>query len=452
MQLMELLMSASEFRRLQHELLAYAPAEGAAFLATEQAGTRLVVRSIRIFDRRELEPSEFGELALSESAQLDALRDLKRAGHGVVEVHTHPGAPTPVRFSRFDREQLPHFSKYVRNKLRVNTYGAIVIGEDSYAGVALDSDGDHDLTLVLRGEHSARPHWFRSASPSSPLDGEQFDRQVRALGPEGQRRLRDLRIGLVGLGGTGSQVAQQLAHLGCRNVVLVDGDRIERSNLPRLAGASRRDPAIRTRKTTNARRFFRRLAPPRSVRTFGALQTVDALRALSATDLIIGCVDNDGARLVLSELAAAYLIPYLDIGVGIEGSEFRTSAIGGRIAFHLPGEPCLACADEIDFAEAAEDLEPQALRALRIERGYATDRRIEAALMPLNTTVVGLAMIEFLAFTTGIRAVVPFMRYDALTNRIVSQHVERNAECAVCIPSTGMGDRQQVHRFAATAA
>src|SRR5438132_32011 len=67
---------------------------------------------------------------------------------------------------------------------------------------------------------------------------KRFDRQVRAPGPTGQARLRALRVAIVGLGGTGSQVVQQLAHLGVRSFVLIEDDRVEESNLPRLAGAT----------------------------------------------------------------------------------------------------------------------------------------------------------------------------------------------------------------------
>lgn len=443
---MELLMSAVQFRRLHADLLSYAPEEGAAFLRTEVSGERLVVRSARVFLRHELEVSEFGELSLSEAAQLDALADLKRRGHGVVEVHTHPGSHSHVRFSSFDREQLPSFAQYVRNKLRSSVYGALVLGEAGYDGLAFTDGGEEPLVLRLAGEGSLVPAWMRlEVGQSIPVH---FDRQLRALGPEGQSRVAALRVGIVGLGGTGSQVAQQLAHVGVAEAVLVDDDRVESTNLPRLAGAAWWDPLVRRRKTANARRLFRRVNRRTRVTVLGSLRSASALNALRGVDLIVGCVDNEGARLVISELAAAHLVPYLDVGVGIESGQDGASVIGGRVAFHLPGGPCLACADELDFTEAAEDLESEALRRVRIERGYASDRRVEAALMPLNSMLASLAMMELLAFATGVRPVAPFTRYDGLANRLVSQHVEREEDCPVCGPASGMGDRQAVHRYA----
>ena len=68
-----------------------------------------------------------------------------------------------------------------------------------------------------------------------------FDRQVRAFGADGQLKLQRLRVAIVGLGGTGSLIAQQLVHLGVRDFILVDPDVIESTNLNRVANAFQDD-------------------------------------------------------------------------------------------------------------------------------------------------------------------------------------------------------------------
>src|SRR6266496_2958367 len=107
---MELCISAIDFNNLQERLFRAAPDECAAFLATETAGSRIVARSMQVFDGQAFERSAHGELSLSEAAQVDALATLKRHGHGAVEVHTHPGSGTDAAFSRFDLEELPAFA------------------------------------------------------------------------------------------------------------------------------------------------------------------------------------------------------------------------------------------------------------------------------------------------------------------------------------------------------
>jgi len=59
-------------------------------------------------------------------------------------------------------------------------------------------------------------------------------------------------------------------------------------------------------------------------------------------------------------------------------------------------------------------------------------------------------MVELLAFSTGIRPVRPFQRYDAVYSRIVQQRVELEDDCPVCRPAFAMGNRQMIERFALT--
>src|SRR5205814_6941030 len=63
------------------------------------------------------------------------------------------------------------------------------------------------------------------------------DRLVRGFGSTALERLRAARVGVVGTGGGGAHVVQQLAYLGVGAFVLVDGDRVEVTNLNRLVGA-----------------------------------------------------------------------------------------------------------------------------------------------------------------------------------------------------------------------
>jgi molybdopterin/thiamine biosynthesis adenylyltransferase len=444
---MKLVISAIDFAQLERALFASAPAEGAAFLAVEPDDDILRLRSYRVFQPGEIDGSAIGHIAINEEAQIRELAAIKRARAAAVEVHTHPGSHANVDFSRYDDEELPAFARYVQNKLLGQPFGAVVLGHAGYAGRAwTKARKQEELDLEVVGEHVALPAWARpDGSVTVP---ERYDRQVRALGPAAQRRIANLRVAVVGLGGTGSQGVQQLAHLGVRDFVLVDDDRVEETNLPRLAGAKWWDARLRRRKAAVARRTIRGLAPRARIESPGTLRTTAALRALRDVDAIIGCVDNDGARLILSETAATYLTPYLDLGVGIEESGASSStAIGGRVAFYMPGGPCIACADELDFGEAAEDMEAEASHKIRVERGYARDRTVEPALMPLNTVIVGLGMIEFLAYFTGVRSVRSFYRYDAVSVSLVESHVHLNEDCPVCRPAHARGPRQQIERY-----
>src|SRR5262249_3626895 len=69
-----------------------------------------------------------------------------------------------------------------------------------------------------------------SAGARVPAEGAvepRYDRQVMLFGPEGQRALGELTVGLAGLGSVGMLFAQQLVYLGVRHFVLVDPDVVE---------------------------------------------------------------------------------------------------------------------------------------------------------------------------------------------------------------------------------
>ena len=56
------------------------------------------------------------------------------------------------------------------------------------------------------------------------MNEERFDRNIRFFGKQGQARLRSASVAIVGVGGLGLHVAQQLAHLGVGALTLIDDE------------------------------------------------------------------------------------------------------------------------------------------------------------------------------------------------------------------------------------
>ncbi len=95
-----------------------------------------------------------------------------------------------------------------------------------------------------------------------------------------------------------------------------------------------------TSKAVLARRLIKAVAPDAQVEMLGRhLQAPGVLGRLKSADLLVGCVDNDGARLILDEFALAYAIPYFDLGVGIdvEGKMGESRPLGGGWQLSCPG-------------------------------------------------------------------------------------------------------------------
>lgn len=147
--------------------------------------------------------------------------------------------------------------------------------------------------------------------------------------------------GVIGLGGGGSHLVQQSAHLGVGNFLLIDPDKVEESNLNRLVGATFRDVKRGTLKTSVARRLIRNINPSARIET-ESKKWQDCHRLLRGCDVLFGCLDTYRDRSELEATARRYLIPYIDIGMDVHtiGDEF---AVSGQVILSMPGEPCMRC-------------------------------------------------------------------------------------------------------------
>src|SRR6185295_2230124 len=90
------------------------------------------------------------------------------------------------------------------------------------------------------------------------MSDDRFSRQS-FLGKNSQEIIETAIVAIVGLGGGGSHIAQQLAHVGFLNYRIYDGDIAEHSNLNRLIGARESDPGSKTRKIDIAERLIKGL-------------------------------------------------------------------------------------------------------------------------------------------------------------------------------------------------
>lgn len=167
-----------------------------------------------------------------------------------------------------------------------------------------------------------------------------LDRQS-FLGENSGTILRNSRVAVVGLGGGGSHIAQQLAHLGVGEFVLIDPDVVEDTNLNRLVGATQQDVDEGMPKSSVSARMVLGVNPGAKVRT-ETTQWQTCAVALRSCDVIFGCVDSIGERAQLEAAARRYLVPYIDIGMDVHkvNDEF---CVGGQVALSVPGGPCLRC-------------------------------------------------------------------------------------------------------------
>ncbi|MCS7272911.1 MAG: ThiF family adenylyltransferase [Fimbriimonadales bacterium] len=430
--------------RLSETLLADCSVETKAFLLcrTLESETRVVFLARELIevppeayaqrteDRVEIRP-EFVHQVLVRCA---------REGYALLEAHSHPWMPNP-RFSKID--DYSDLQKFMTTQSMSPPFrhGSLVFGSDmSFEGRFWDYQRQQMAPIVrlrvLRTPLETR--YGTGLYPPHLQEAERavYDRQVRAFGTEGQTILGTLRVAIVGAGGLGSQIANALALLGVGQLLLVDPDRLELSNLNRVVGASYAQALRRWRKVYALAQRLNRARPP-ELRTIVPLpfdgRTPRALSHLLSCDVIVGAVDSAVVRQYLNTVAACALIPYLDAGVGIRSEHGRLQQGGGQVQVIVPGATaCLACVERGIRQSVEEQLTPHQ-RALAIRGGYIQGEAIpNPQVVFLNGVVGNLLAWELVKLATGCAPVQPYVYYDLLSQQVFPARAERNPDCLLC--------------------
>lgn len=176
--------------------------------------------------------------------------------------------------------------------------------------------------------------------------------------------------------------------------------------------------------------------------------SAEALALVRTADLVLGCVDSHGARLVLNQLAVQYVIPYLDAGSGTRlDTDLRVTHVGGQVQAVLPGLGCLECRGFIDARQAAFDLAPPHVRSRELAHGYGT-RTPAPSVVFLNGVVASLLVAQAVQLLSGALptrhggSVPAITLYDLLTPSLTPVTAAAVDGCPTCGADgvTALGD------------
>lgn len=170
----------------------------------------------------------------------------------------------------------------------------------------------------------------------SRLDRQSF------LGANSDAILEGTTIGIVGLGGGGSHVAQQTAHMGVGGYVNADPDVIEDTNTNRLIGGTLADVDAHMPKVAIAARLIRGLHPKARIISVQD-DWHNAVDDLKCCAVIVGAVDGFREREQLERFARRHLIPYIDIGMDVHDLGKQGFLVSGQVILSMPGAPCMRC-------------------------------------------------------------------------------------------------------------
>jgi hypothetical protein len=261
-----------------------------------------------------------------------------------------------------------------------------------------------------------------------------YSRNEALFGPEGQEKIAATKVTIVGVGGLGSHIVQQLAYLGVETQTPVDFDIVTSSSMNRLVGAVDADIAAKTKKVSVAKRMIEAINPAATVEAVDAkIDTAEAEAAIAAADVVFGCLDRDLPRLKLTELCSRYAKPLFDLAsdTGGEGDDLW---YGGRIVF-ANGAGCLACRKLLDQQEMTRDsMSPEQREAhdriYGVERGTLDETG--PMVVSINGVVASLAVTEFMVFVTGMREPLPHLIYRGHAGTVGRDNDSPEPGCYFC--------------------
>jgi hypothetical protein len=413
--------------------------------------TRLLARHVALMPSEAFQHQSAGGLELDQRVNRHLMSTAAAEGLSQVDLHTHPGDGSDVAFSSIDDENEQVMSQYLAARLPRTLYGSIVInGRSLMARVWAPAEGPGPRPATVRGLAVSQDH-----APAPSAVDARYDRQTLAFGREFQARMSRMRVGLVGLGGLGSVIAEQLGRMGVEEWVLIDPDRIERSNLNRLQGSAEADVLNEAFKVEVAERTLRRLnGRSRASALRVSVQAPRAQRLLRTCDVIVVATDNHASRLVLNHLACQYLIPLMHVGVNIEvDRDGVLTDVSGEVALPELGVWCLVCSGLISVQTAGFELATDAERARLTARGYL-DGLPAPAVYHLNATVASLAVAELHNLVTAYKPSRRYLVYRELATELLPISVEGHSRCAFCRPEgvLALGDLAEMPRYARSGA
>jgi ThiF family len=384
--------------------LAMLEVETAAVLLAKPVGTgndmRLLARELILVPEECYERRETHELLVRSDGYVPALARAEETATLPIWLHTHPGDGASTRASRRDRVVDDQISELFRLRAGSQYYGALIVGHKdravTFTGHLESTENErHLLDRLLTVGPRLNLTW--AADSSSVALPQIFDRNIRAFGGDVQRILGDLKIMIVGCGGTGSAVAEQLVRLGVRHLILVDPDQLSESNVTRVYGST--PGQLGQPKAQILANHLQAIAPDLSVVVEVSKITVEATaRLMTSADVAFGCTDDNAGRLILSRAATYLLLPVIDCGVLLSSdADNRLIGIDGRVTLMYPGAACLVCRNRVDVARAGTEMLSPAERIQRIDEGYAPALPgVEPAVVTYTTLVAAYAVSELI--------------------------------------------------------
>jgi len=398
------------FESLIAHLFSSGDNEQAVFLLARQVVTEksinLLVRKVILIQDADIISASRVHMSIRSRAYLSVMKQADLNGDSLIFVHSHPDGL--AEFSAQDDSEEPALFKtaFIRIHHDIVHASLVFTDKDTFCGRVWSSDGTYSKVWSVRIIGNRFQYLY--SEPISDIPLEYFDRQARAFTSDLQPILKRFHVGVVGVGGTGSAVCEQLIRLGVGKLTIVDGGAFEKSNVNRVYGSTVFDEKIP--KVNITARLAAAIGLGTEVKHIqGHLSFRSVTRQLLDCDIVFGCTDDEWGRSILNRLALRHYIPVFDMGVNIDTNKNKILSIQGRVTTLLPGAACLFCRKRISpdrvRAESIAASNPEEAARLRKE-GYLVNIDEPApSVISFTTGIAAMAVSEFLHRLTGFQGI-----------------------------------------------
>jgi sulfur-carrier protein adenylyltransferase/sulfurtransferase len=290
----------------------------------------------------------------------------------------------------------------------------------AYAAKTLTELGFGDVLSMSGGftQWKQNGHEWKTPRTLSAQQMERYSRHtlIPEVGEEGQLKLLDSKVLLIGAGGLGSPAAMYLAAAGVGTLGIIDGDVVDRSNLQRQILHT--EDSIGMAKVDSAEQTLKALNPEvKVVKYTERLTSENVMDVITGYDVIVDGTDNFPTRYLLNDASLVANIPV------VHGSIYQFE---GSVTVYAPRVgPCYRC-------QYPEPPPPELAPSCA-----------EGGVLGVLPGVVGtLQATEAIKLLLGVGdpLIGRQLRYDALSMEFVELRMHRDPECPVCSK-----DPDQIH-------
>lgn len=361
-------------------------------------------------------------------------------------VHNHPAGPP--EFSAIDDDNELTLLAALRNRNGHDiTFVSMLWAGDQWLARTRAASAPEVATPVrhtLVIGNRLHPYGYQESSSDH---SEVQARQAAAFGRPFVDVLQSLRVAVVGCGGTGSPLATLIARSGVGELVLIDADDLEKSNLNRVRGLTKKD--VGEKKAPRLKDFIESMGLSVNVTAYESEIDSDpkALDALASCDVVFGCTDDFVGRSVMNTALYAYAQLFIDVGLGGRvGADDDGQPVlryhFGRISSILPESgQCLFCQGVIRDIWIQTQLTRRKnpdIREQELKERYLEDGDTDApGIGPFSSASADFAIATLFDLIKPFRRFPPELRRDMylvdfVTMEIRSYHTDGDSDCPYC--------------------